>query len=81
MPKMPFIVGIRPEKRSKGLDSLRCCWHVLYQFCGLSAEIIVHAQNKADARVMAVVNFALAFEGSLIECHPAAFHHHGGSIN
>jgi len=54
IPKMPFIVGIRPEKRSKGLDRLQCCWHVLYQFCGLSAEIIVHAQSEAEARVNAV---------------------------
>ena len=50
IPKMPVVVGMRPEKRSKGLN----CWHVLYQFCGLSAEIIVRAQNETEARVKAV---------------------------
>ena len=32
----PIITGFKPELRSKGLDRLRCCWHVQYQFCGLS---------------------------------------------
>jgi hypothetical protein len=54
IPKLPVIAGIRPEKRSRGLDRLQCCWHVLYEFCGLSAEIIVHAQNEAEAREKAV---------------------------
>ena len=53
IPKMPVIVGIRPEKRSKGLDRSQCCWHVSYQFCGLSAEIIVHAGDEAKARIKA----------------------------
>jgi hypothetical protein len=47
---MPIIVGTRPEQRSKGLDRLQCCWHVGYQFCGVSAEIIVHAENETAAR-------------------------------
>jgi hypothetical protein len=51
---MPIIVGIRPEGRSKGLDRLQCCWHVRYQFCGLSAEITVYAENEAEARAKAI---------------------------
>ncbi len=51
---MPVIIGIRPEKRSKGLDRLQCCWHVSYQFCSLSAEIAVYAENEAQARAKAV---------------------------
>lgn len=55
IPKLPVIVGIRPEKRSKAaLDRSQWCWHVSYQFCGLSADIIVHAQNEADAHSKAV---------------------------
>jgi hypothetical protein len=26
------------------------CWHVGYQFCDLSAEITVYAEDEADAR-------------------------------
>jgi hypothetical protein len=51
---MPDIIGIRPEHRSKGLDRLQCCCHVVYQFCGLSAEITVYAENEVDARAKAV---------------------------
>ena len=47
---MPTIKSIRPELRSKGLDRLRCCWHVGHQFCGLLAEITVYAENEAEAR-------------------------------
>jgi hypothetical protein len=46
---LPVIVAVRSELRSKGLDRLQCCWHVRYQFCGLSAEITVYAENEADA--------------------------------
>jgi hypothetical protein len=51
---MPAIDSVRPEVRSEGLDHLRCSWHVGYQFCGMSAEITVHAENEADARAKAV---------------------------
>ena len=51
---IPMIDGVRPELRSKGLDRLQCCWHVRYQFCGLSAEITVYAENEAEARAKAV---------------------------
>jgi hypothetical protein len=30
------------------------CWHVGYRFCGLSAEIIVYANDEAEARTNAV---------------------------
>ena len=43
----PVITGTRLEPRSNSADH---CWHVCYQFCGLSAEITVHADNEADAR-------------------------------
>ena len=45
------ITGTRPEPRSKSADH---CWHVCYQFCGLSAEITVDAENEAEARAKAV---------------------------
>jgi hypothetical protein len=51
---MPVIDGIRPVLGSRELDRLRCCWHVGYQFCGLSAEITVSAENEAEARTKAV---------------------------
>jgi len=44
------------------LDRRRCqggwgrserCWHVRDQFCGLSAEIAVYAENEAEARARA----------------------------
>jgi hypothetical protein len=50
---MPVINGVRLERRSKGIKDLRC-WHVSYQFCGVSAETTVYAHNKAGARVMAL---------------------------
>jgi hypothetical protein len=50
---MPVINGVRLEGRSKGIKDLRC-WHVSYQFCGVSAETTVYAHNKAGARVMAL---------------------------
>jgi hypothetical protein len=50
----PLITSIKPELRSKGLDRRQCCWHVSYQFCDLSAEITVYAENEADARAKAV---------------------------
>ena len=53
MIQMPVTTAIKPERRSKGLDDLRC-WHVAYQFCGLTAEIIVYAQDDAEARAKAV---------------------------
>jgi hypothetical protein len=48
-----IITGVRPELRSRGLDRLQSCWHVRYQFCGLSAEIIVYAENGKKARAKA----------------------------
>jgi hypothetical protein len=49
---MPVIItGTRLEPRSKSADH---CWHVRYQFCDLSAEITVYAENEADARAKAV---------------------------
>ena len=51
---MPVIDAIRPDLRSDALDCLQCCWHVNYQFCGLSAEITVYAENEAEARAKAV---------------------------
>ena len=47
----PVITGTRPELRSKSADH---CWHVRYQFCDLSAEITVYAENEAEARTKAV---------------------------
>jgi hypothetical protein len=49
-----FTDGIRPEARSRGSVPLQCCWHVRYEFCGLSAEITVYAENKTEARAKAV---------------------------
>ena len=46
----PVITSIKAEVRSKRLDRRQCCWHVSYQFCGLSAEITVYAENEAEAR-------------------------------
>jgi hypothetical protein len=43
---MPAIDDVRLEVRSKGLER---CWHVRYHFCGLSAEIAVHAVNEDEA--------------------------------
>jgi hypothetical protein len=51
---LPTIIGVTPELRSKALDRLRCGWHVRYEFCGLSAEIAVTAENEAEARAKAV---------------------------
>jgi hypothetical protein len=50
----PIIISVRPESRSRGVGRLRCCWHVLYQFCDLPAEIIVYAENEAAARAKAI---------------------------
>ena len=50
----PVIDGIRPKGRSKELDRRQCNWHVRYQFCGLSAEITVYAENEAEAHAKAV---------------------------
>jgi len=47
----PVITGTRREPRSNSADN---CWHVCYQFCDLSAEITVYAENEADARVKAI---------------------------
>jgi hypothetical protein len=46
------ITHIKHELSSKQIHDPRC-WHVLYQFCGLSAEITVYAENEADARAKA----------------------------
>jgi hypothetical protein len=45
---------VRPEAHSTGPDRLQCSWHVGYQFCGLSAQITVHAESEADARANAI---------------------------
>jgi hypothetical protein len=50
----PVIIAVRPELRSKGLDRRQRCWHVLYQFCDLPAEITVYAENEAAARANAI---------------------------
>ena len=50
---LPVIDGVRPEPRSEMIDRVRRAWHVLYQFCGLSAEITVQAENEAEARAKA----------------------------
>src|SRR5207237_1328858 len=50
----PVITPIKPELRSKGLGRRQWCWLVSYQFCGLSAEIAVYAENEAEARAKAV---------------------------
>ena len=47
------ITDVKRELRSKQLGDLRC-WHVGYNFCDLCAEIIVYAENEADARAKAV---------------------------
>ena len=52
---VPVITGTRPELHSKRLDRPQWrCWHVRYEFCGLSAEITVYAENEAKARAEAV---------------------------
>jgi hypothetical protein len=50
---MPLVSAIKPELRSKGLNGLQC-WHVCYQFCGISAEITVYAKDALEARGKAV---------------------------
>ena len=45
----PVITSIKAELRSR-----QCCWHVSYQFCGLSAENTVYVENEAEARAKAV---------------------------
>jgi hypothetical protein len=50
----PIIIGVRPELHSRGIDRLRCCWHVTYRFCDLPAEITVYAENEAAARAKAI---------------------------
>ena len=47
------ITAVRLERRSKGLNDLRC-WHVRYRFCGVSAEITVYAHDETEARAKAV---------------------------
>jgi hypothetical protein len=49
----PMITAIKPEERSKGLNDQRC-WHVGYQFCGVSATTTVYANEEAEARAKAV---------------------------
>ena len=56
---LPVITSINPELRSNGLDRRKCCWHVSYQFCDLSAEIAVYAENEAEARAKAVAQLRL----------------------
>jgi hypothetical protein len=56
----PTIIGVKPELRSRGLDRLRCCWHVRYEFCGLSAEIAVTAENELKRAPRRSINFAAA---------------------
>jgi len=55
----PVIIAVKPELRSKGLDRLRCGWHVRYEFCGLSVQIAVYAENEAEARAKAVEQLRL----------------------
>jgi hypothetical protein len=50
---MAVITAVRLERRSKGVNDLRC-WHVNYRFCGVSAETTVYAHDKAEARAMAL---------------------------
>ena len=50
---IPVITGMTQEPRSKASDRQQCCWHVRYQFCDLSAEITVYANNEVDARTEA----------------------------
>jgi hypothetical protein len=50
---LPVIDGVRPEPRSEVIDHVRRARHVRYQFCGLSAEITVQAENEAEARAKA----------------------------
>jgi hypothetical protein len=66
MIQMPVITAIKPERQSKGLDDLRC-WHVAYRFCGLTAEIIVYAQDDAEARAKAVHQQRILFASR--SCH------------
>ena len=47
------ITDVKCELRSKQLGDLRC-WHVGYKFCDLLAEVIVYADNEADARTEAI---------------------------
>ena len=47
------ITAVRLERRSKGLNDLRC-WHVHYRFCGVSAETTVYAHDKTGARAKAL---------------------------
>ena len=54
----PVITSIIPNRRSKGLDRRGCSWHVSYQFCDLSADIAVYAENKAERVPIRSVSFA-----------------------
>ena len=56
----PVITSIKAELRSKGLDRRQCCWHVSYQFCGLSAEITVMPRMKLRRAPRRSINFACA---------------------
>jgi hypothetical protein len=47
-------IGRNVEPKTGRGRSRKCCWHVSYQFCGLSAEIAVYAENEAEARAKAV---------------------------
>ena len=47
------ITAVRLERRSKGLNDLRC-WHVHYKFRGVSAETTVYAHDKTGARAKAL---------------------------
>ena len=49
---MPIVISTRLELRSH--PPPQRCWHVRYQFCSLSAEITVYAENEAEARAKAV---------------------------
>jgi hypothetical protein len=56
----PVITSIKPELRSKGLDRRQCCWHVAYQFCGLSAESPYMPRMKLRRAPRRSINFACA---------------------
>jgi hypothetical protein len=50
---MAVITTVRLERRSKGVNDL-LCWHVNYRLCGVSAETVVYAHNKGEARAKAL---------------------------
>jgi hypothetical protein len=52
---IPAVTTARIELRSKlrSKDDF-CCWHVGYEFCGVTAELTVYARDQVEAHANAV---------------------------